>query len=119
MILLLLTKDLFFLPTVKAEAQQHGFQVRCESSLKPPPATPPADEKVGVCVVDLNCAPLHELPDLFSRLRDVYPQAKLIAFGPHVQIERLNAAKHAACDAVLTRGQVTGQLGKLLAEVEP
>ncbi|MBX3444102.1 MAG: hypothetical protein KF774_16985 [Planctomyces sp.] len=48
---------------------------------------------------------------------------RVVAFGPHVQTQRLEAARAAGCDAVLSRGQVTSSASLLrrvlLGEDEP
>lgn len=40
----------------------------------------------------------------------------VIAYGPHVHEKRLEAAREAGCDQVLTRGQFDSLLPQLLAE---
>jgi CheY-like chemotaxis protein len=44
------------------------------------------------------------------------PRPAVIAYGPHVQVPRLQAARQAGCDLVLTRGQFDGALPELLSE---
>lgn len=44
------------------------------------------------------------------------PPSAIVAFGPHVQNVRLDAARAAGCDAVLTRGQFHSQLESILRE---
>lgn len=39
---------------------------------------------------------------------------KLVGFGPHVHVDRLNAAKEAGFDFVLSRGQISSGLDQLL-----
>ncbi len=53
---------------------------------------------------------------LLPRLRALAPPpAKVIAFGPHVHAARLQAAREAGCDEVLTRGQFYAQLNEILS----
>lgn len=40
---------------------------------------------------------------------------QIVAFGPHVHKERLEAARAAGCDSVLSRGQFFNELGTLVA----
>jgi CheY-like chemotaxis protein len=43
--------------------------------------------------------------------------AAIIAFGPHVHQEKLEAAKAAGCDLVLTRGQFDAQYAVILKQL--
>jgi DNA-binding NarL/FixJ family response regulator len=56
---------------------------------------------------------LPELADLVAQLRAAVPDAKLIAFGPHVHAAKLTAARAAGCDEVLTRGQFHAGISQL------
>jgi CheY-like chemotaxis protein len=58
-------------------------------------------------VIDLE-TPGVDIADLVVAIR---PQGDLrvVAFGPHVHAARLEAARAAGCDAVLSRGQVSSQ----------
>lgn len=47
------------------------------------------------------------------------PQPPLIAYGPHVHEQRLDAARRAGCDQVLTRGQFDATLPQLLDDPLP
>jgi hypothetical protein len=40
--------------------------------------------------------------------------ARIIAFGPHVHVERLAAARAAGCDEVVSRGQFFARLDAIL-----
>ena len=42
----------------------------------------------------------------------------VVAFGPHVKVNLLEAARAAGADQVLTRGQATRDLGPLVAQFE-
>ncbi len=57
---------------------------------------------------------LPELAALVPQLRAAAPEAKVIAFGPHVHAAKLTAARAAGCDEVLTRGQFHAGIGELL-----
>lgn len=67
-------------------------------------ATSAVSETTKLVVIDLTHA-VTDLMPLLSELRSQAPSAKVIAFGPHVQEQRLTAAREAGCDQVLTRGQ--------------
>ena len=66
--------------------------------------------------VDLT-TPGMKIADLVNSLRNLAePPASVLAFGPHVQSVRLDAARAAGCDQVLTRGQFHAQLESILRE---
>lgn len=65
-------------------------------------------------VLDLTTTGL-DLATVVPQLRQLAPGATIIAYGPHVQEERLAAAQAAGCDHVLTRGQWNAQMDHLLA----
>ncbi len=77
-----------------------------------------AADRQTVVLIDLATAGL-EIAALVAQLRAMEPSpAAIIAFGPHVQEARLQAARDAGCDAVLTRGQVSRDLDEILAQLE-
>ena len=51
-----------------------------------------------------------DLEALVKALRGHAPFAKILAFGPHVDEQRLDKARAAGCDKVLTRGQLVRDL---------
>ncbi len=109
-----LTKDLFFIPVLQSAGDRHGTVVTAILSLDSPKATAIDPGEVTTCVVDLSSTELSELAPLANRLRDTFKQARLVAFGPHVQIERLDGAEDAGFDQVLTRGQLNSQIDRLI-----
>jgi DNA-binding NarL/FixJ family response regulator len=66
-----------------------------------------------IVLIDLG-GNLPELAELVPQLRAAAPEAKLIAFGPHVHAAKLTAARASGCDGVLTRGQFHAGIGELL-----
>ncbi len=58
-----------------------------------------------------------DLPDAIERIRQVKqhdPAIPVIAYGSHVAVERLAAAREAGADKVMSRGQFTVELPTLL-----
>ncbi|MEM9186997.1 MAG: hypothetical protein AAGB00_10925 [Planctomycetota bacterium] len=72
-------------------------------------AAPPA-----LVIFDLT-TPLDDLPGTVAALKSLTPPPAVVAFGPHVQGARLEAAADAGCDAVLTRGQFHRSSAEVLA----
>ena len=73
--------------------------------------TEPAD----LLIIDLAAPQL----DINSLVREIqskeFTPTRIIAFGPHVHEERLNAAREAGCDEVFSRGQFFAQIDMILA----
>lgn len=65
-------------------------------------------------VFDLSVPGL-ELERIATDLRERYPQAKQIAYGPHVDVERLQHARAIGIDEVLTRGQFDREMASFLS----
>lgn len=110
-----LTKDLFFVPVLQSAASRQGSVVQVLLSVDSPKAAELPAEDVVTCVVDLSGVPPGEMPQVVDRLRERFPQARIAAFGPHVQEGRLLAAREAGCEKVLTRGQFNAQVDRWVA----
>jgi len=63
--------------------------------------------------VDLSLAGLN-LPAAIATVRKGAPEARVLAFGAHVDEAALEAARQAGCDEVLSRGQFHKQYVELL-----
>ena len=75
-----------------------------------------AEKLTGDCtlvLVDLSLEGL-DLPAAVAAVRSAAPQARIVAFGAHVNEAALAAAEAAGCDEVLTRGQFHKQYAELL-----
>lgn len=114
--IVLLTKDLFFVPTLRSAATKQGVEIVVALSHESEKLTVLSSEDVSAWIIDLNSVPIAELPGVVNSLQGRFPQAKRIAFGPHVQAQRLQAAQAAGCEQVLSRGQFDSQLDRLLPE---
>jgi CheY-like chemotaxis protein len=73
-------------------------------------------EQADTLILDLKLPGL-DVAETVARLHQANAnQTTIIAFAPHVQEERLQAARQAGCDLVLTRGQIDRELETRLAE---
>ncbi len=104
---LIVCKDLMFSSQLNGAVQRAGLvpqtclgQKTAEGSL--------SEHEIQWVIVDLEMEKL----DL-QKLRES-TDCKLVGFGPHVQIERLESARQAGFDAVLSRGQISSGLDQLL-----
>jgi DNA-binding NarL/FixJ family response regulator len=64
-------------------------------------------------IVDLDNPGL-DLPALLHSLKEIAPRIRVVAYGPHVDAERLRAARAAGCDLVLPRSKFVEELEKEL-----
>lgn len=104
----LLSKDLMFSSQVLASSRATGYEV--QSVLDSASVTDGA-----VAVLDLTTPGL-AIAETIQGLsaRDV----RVIAVGPHVQTERLQAAEAAGAWQVISKGQAHRELGQILRSVE-
>ena len=112
--LLLVCSDLFFSTQLRSAAEQAGWQPRVELSARAA-VSKAGSEAVGAIVVDLELSGL----DITEFVRGLGEgnRPPVIAFGPHVQERRLEAAAQAGCDYVLSRGQISTSLQDILQEL--
>lgn len=102
-----LSGDLIFSSRVQSACQASGLSFWLGTNL---PAIDPTT--VGVIILDLATRS-GITTSLVQEARTRYPAARLIAYGPHVHKGRLDAARDAGFDQVLTRGQFDHFLPKL------
>jgi DNA-binding response OmpR family regulator len=113
MAIILLSQDLMVISQVSGMAAQPGSSVRAVSS---------AADAVQACmeqtpeliVIDLG-TPAFEVGKFVQQLKATVPTPpRLVAFGPHVHVDRLTAARDAGCE-VMSRGQFFAQLSNVLS----
>lgn len=98
--LIFLSNDLFFAGRVRGGCQLKGLEFIFSGQL---PEVEP-DSAVAVVAVDLSASG-NQSETLVPDARRRYPQARLIAYAPHVHKEDLARAHAAGFDTVMTRGQ--------------
>jgi CheY-like chemotaxis protein len=110
---LLLCDDLLYTSRITGEARALGLTVKPARSLEQ--LLDLARQETPSCVlIDLGFARL-VLGDLVSRLREVCdPPPRLVAYGSHVDVEGLRAARDAGCDPVLPRSKFVDELPQSL-----
>ncbi len=112
---LLLCDDLMFASRITGEARALGLTVNHVRSLDQLFAL--ARQETPLCVVVDLSFPALELPNLFSRLAEACPtRPRVVAYGSHVDTDRLRAARSAGCDPVLPRSKFVEELPKKLPE---
>ena len=104
----MLSGDLMFASRVKAAAERKGRPFQLCGSL------PQQDlSSLAMVIVDLSTRS-GVVPSIARECADRCPEARLVAFGPHVQAEQLEAARAAGIPTVMTNGQFDRQLPELL-----
>ncbi|TWT74087.1 histidine kinase [Allorhodopirellula solitaria] len=102
-----LSGDLIFASRVQAAATAAGRSFRLGGNL--PTDLPPP---VSHVIVDLSTR--SKIVDgLMALCQTHYPQATVIAYAPHVQVERIRDARKHEIPTVLTRGQFNEALSSL------
>lgn len=111
--ILLVTSDLLASSRLVAAARGLGHALDVRGS----PSAAAADDSYDVVLIDVQAC--LDPAAAIARAREVArPAGHVIAFGPHVWRERLEAAVAAGADAAASRGEVLEGLGALLARLE-
>ena len=106
----LISDDLFFLPAVGAHAKRSGLE--CELVSKPDER--PLPENFRGALIDLQASVAWK--EFVVRASRERPDARFVAFGPHVAADLLQDAEAAGCSAVVTKGQLHRDGAGILAE---
>ncbi|MEM9588834.1 MAG: histidine kinase [Planctomycetota bacterium] len=102
-----LSGDLMFASRIRGAAEQAGLTFKLSGSL---PAEDDAEVRYIILDLSTRSTLVESLPELASRH---CPQSRLLAYGPHVQVARLQAAQEAGFPQVMTRGQFDRDLPTL------
>ena len=111
---LFLSNDMVFPSRVAGTAQQLGLQMGIV-----PVVSGLANRLTADCrlvLIDLGLPNL-DLASVLAQVKAVAPEAKTVAFGPHVDELLLSNAVAAGCTMVLTKGQFNQGFGQILQQV--
>lgn len=100
---LFLSGDLIFASRVRAAATNHGREFQLSGSI------PSQGMDVAFVIVDMSTRS-KAIEGLMIACAKWCPAARVIAYGPHVQVAKLKAAREAGVPTVLTRGQFDAAL---------
>src|SRR5262245_8285563 len=110
---LLLSDDLIFTSRVVGTARDLGLSVVAARSADVL-VTMARQEPPACVIVDLQNPGL-DLAGLMAGLREAGPaMPRVVAYGSHVQVEALRAARQAGCDPVMPRSQFVEELPRAL-----
>ena len=105
-VVVFLSGDLMFASRIKSAAQAVGCGFRMGGSV-------PNCPNIRLVIVDLATR-FGAVASLMESCRQHCPDARVVAFGPHVQTDRLDQARQAGIPIVLTRGKFDRDLVTLL-----
>lgn len=108
---LLICQDLMFMSKVSGAASFLGLQIEAAGSISVG-LTRAASGGYACVIVDLSLQPL-AIRDLTANLPGT-PPPPVIAFGAHVDLDRLEEARLAGCREVLPRSQFNARLPEIL-----
>ena len=109
-----LSDDLMFAPRVSGVALSAGWTL-LEVGTPGKAIDSTETESPRLLSVALETTGL-QISDLVARL-PVSDRPQILAFGPHVHRARLEAAREAGCDMVVSRGRFSADLPALLSEL--
>lgn len=118
MTIVLFTNDLMFQSRIASVVRAAGHSLvvaRNVESLQQQVLQQPSlqESSPGIIVLDLAFRGL-DLEGVVALARERYPSAKLVAYGPHVDVEGLQRAAALGIDEVLTRGQFDRNMATVL-----
>ncbi len=109
---LFLTTDLFFSSRVTSFAREAGIAMDVRGGVDACEICP----DTRLAIIDLGMRGL-DIGAAVKGLRASNDELKIIAYGPHVNAELLEAANDAGCDAVMPRSQFDQQISAILNDL--
>ncbi len=108
---LLLCGDLFFTSKITGTADALGIQMDVQAQI---PESIPGPDATGyqLVIIDLS-QPAFSPQNVMQRI-SATDRPRVIAFGPHVDTQTLQAARDAGCDEVLPRSRFSSELVDIL-----
>jgi len=106
------TNDLMFSSRILSAAQSAGLSLSTVMSAAALTDQLTSDD-IGLVIIDL-ASPGADVAAIVAQVRAVSARARIIAYGPHVDHARLDAAAESGCDQVFSRGQFMQDFPALL-----
>jgi DNA-binding NarL/FixJ family response regulator len=113
-VVVMLTNDLMFQSRVSGAVKAAGGSLVADRSVEKLVERCVDSESVQLAFVDLSLTSI-ELESAIPLLKSRFPKAKVIAFGPHVDVQRLHDAEASGADEVMTRGQFDRDLNSIVS----
>jgi hypothetical protein len=111
--ILLLSSDLMFQSRISSSAR--ALEKTCVTDRSVAKLVERVSEAslVRMVLIDLTLNTIDLAIDI-PTLKNVFPSCKIIAYGPHVDVERLQLAQESGAHAVFTRGQMDRDMTSIL-----
>ncbi|QDT42418.1 hypothetical protein Pan241w_25020 [Gimesia alba] len=109
--IVILCSDMLFLSKITGTARQLGYSF-CTALSCDKAAESLLNETRQLLLIDLNQQNLDW--ELLTSIHQGDASLTSIAFGPHIDTERLNKARAAGCTQVIPRSQFSAQLPQLM-----
>lgn len=109
----LLSRDLMFTVKITSTARELGHKVQVAGNVELASALI-AEHRPRAVFVDLAAGPLASSESLVRLQQEAGPDTPFVAFGSHVDVEALDAARAAGCREVMPRSKFTAQLPDLI-----
>jgi len=113
-VILLLSSDLMFQSRISSTARAAGKECIVDRTVAKLLERATLPDTVSLVLVDLTLRTV-DLAEEIPAMQRAFPNAKILAYGPHVDVERLSLAEESGANAVLTRGQMDRDLVAILA----
>jgi hypothetical protein len=109
---LVVSPDLLAVSNISSAAREAGWTI--QSIASPADMVDKATADLRLLIIDLGNVQT-PLGDLLQQARLLAPGVSILAFGPHVHGDLLQAASDAGCDLVCTRGEFMRRLPTFFA----
>ena len=114
--ILLLSSDLMFQSRISSAARAAGKECVVDRSAAKLVERVTEPNTVSLVLVDLTLRTVN-LAQEIPLLHQSFSNCKIMAYGPHVDVERLTLAEKSGADAVVTRGQMDRDLVAIIQGV--
>ena len=118
MTIVFFSNDLMFQSRMKSVVERAGIQLIVARKHDGFQSKLSEGEAPSLAVFDLSFRGIN-LESAVAHLREQYPAMKLIAYGPHVDVDALQQASDLGIDEVMTRGQFDRNLSAVLIPSSP
>jgi len=108
-VILLLSSDLMFQSRISSTARAAGKPCVVERSATKMVERVKDPDSVTLVLIDLTLQTVDLTQDI-PLLHESFPNCKIMAYGPHVDVQRLTLAEESGADVVVTRGQMDRDL---------
>jgi DNA-binding NarL/FixJ family response regulator len=110
----IISSEMFFAMRIASAAKTLGVPLVILRSAAEVPTKLAAD--CPLAMIDLGSSAAANLLDLVAAIQAVAPQARIVAFGPHVDHELLERAQAAGC-VTMSNGEFNQRYVNLLKEI--